>query len=93
MKYTDRVKNLKTFEEIYAVEQQIKKEAESLWEKEFVSLNAKDDGFPATHSYIESTVGAIYANLDGNFSKYDSAKKVINWLEAQGLYAKYIERY
>jgi len=92
MKYLERVKDLKTFEEINKVDESIKKEAKTLWKKEFNYLNQKDGGFPSVNNYIKSTVGAINVDLNGNVSKYNSAKKVVKWLEDQGLYAEYIIR-
>ncbi len=89
--YVNKIKNL-DINEIFDLNKKICKEAEELWKKEFKALNKKDGGFPSTHSYINSTVGAISVDVDGNNSKYQSAKKVINWLESQGLYAEYIEQ-
>jgi hypothetical protein len=89
--YVNKIKSL-DINQIFDLNEKILKEAEELWKKEFKSLNRKDVGFPSTRSYIKSTVGAISVDVDGNSSKYRSAKKVINWLESQGLYAEYIEQ-
>ena len=84
--YVNKIKSL-DINQIFDLNEKILKEAEELWKKEFKSLNRKDVGFPSTR-----TVGAISVDVDGNSSKYRSAKKVINWLESQGLYAEYIEQ-
>lgn len=94
MKYLEKIKNLKTFEEINKVDESIKEEAKKLWKKEFNALTKikKDWGFPSVDNYIKTTIGVINLDLDGNVSKNNSAKKVVKWFENQGLYAEYIIR-
>jgi len=62
------------------------KKAERMWYDNWVELGSKDEGTCVLGTHIDSSVGKISPPpVQGNVSKYESAKVVMNYLDAEGI--------
>ena len=63
-----------------------KKKAERMWYDNWVELGSKDQGTCVLGTHIDSSVGKISPPpVQGNVSKYESAKVVMDYLDAEGI--------
>ncbi len=62
------------------------KKAERMWYDNWVELGSKDQGTCVLGTHIDSSVGKISPPpVQGNVSKYESAKVVMDYLDAEGI--------
>lgn len=62
------------------------KKAERMWYDNWVELGSKDQGTCVLGTHIDSSVGYISPPpVQGNVSKYESAKVVMDYLDAEGI--------
>jgi hypothetical protein len=77
--YADRLSNPEYIEK-----------AQKMWYDNWIKLGSKDQGTCVLGAHIDSSVGRINPPpVQGNVSKYESAKVVMDYLDDQGISWRY----